>query len=69
MDAHIYKKIELTGTSPNSVEEAVQNAITKAGESVRELKWFELSEIRGDISDNKVAHWQATIKIGFRLDD
>lgn len=69
MDAHIYKKIELTGTSPNSVEEAVQNAITKAGQSVRELKWFELSEIRGDISDNKVAHWQATIKIGFRLDD
>ena len=69
MDAHIYKKIELTGTSPNSVEEAVQNAIAKAGKSVRELKWFELSEIRGDIADNKVAHWQATIKIGFRLDD
>ncbi|WP_166828823.1 dodecin [Thalassoroseus pseudoceratinae] len=68
MDAHIYKKIELTGTSPNSVEEAVQNAITKAGESVREMKWFELSELRGDISDNKVAHWQATIKVGFRLD-
>lgn len=66
---HVYKKIEITGTSSASVEEAVQNAIAKAAKSVHNLRWFEVVETRGTIDDGKVAKWQATVKMGFRLDD
>lgn len=69
MDDHIYKKIEIVGSSAQSVEDAIQNAIAKASQSVEELRWFELAELRGDIKDGKVAHYQATLKIGFRLRD
>jgi flavin-binding protein dodecin len=69
MSDHTYKKIELTGTSTKSVEEAVNNALGKAGKSVRNMRWFEVDEIRGDIDENKVSHWQVTIKVGFKLDD
>lgn len=68
MSAHIYKKIEIIGTSPNSIEEAVNNALAKAAESLHGLRWFEVTETRGDIEDGKVAHWQVTVKIGFALD-
>lgn len=68
MSDHIYKKIELVGSSPNSVEEAVNQAVDKAAESVRNMRWFEVKEIRGHIEDQKVAHWQVTVKIGFTLD-
>lgn len=68
MSDHIYKKIEITGTSTKSSDDAVANAIAHAGKTVREMKWFEVTELRGDIADNGVAHWQATVKIGFRLD-
>lgn len=68
MEDHIYKKIEVTGTSTNSSDEAVRQAIEKASESVRSMRWFEVTELRGDIQDGKVAHWQATVKIGFRID-
>lgn len=69
MANHVYKKIELVGSSPNSIEEAVQNAIAKASESVKNLRWFEVIETRGQITDNAVAHWQVTIKVGFTVDE
>ncbi len=62
-----YKKLEIVGTSPNSIEEAIQNAITETANSVNNLDWFEVIETRGHIIDNKVAHFQVTIKIGFRI--
>ncbi len=69
MANHVYKKIELVGSSPNSIEEAVQNAVEKASESVKNMRWFEVVETRGQISDNAVAHWQVTIKVGFTVDE
>ncbi len=69
MSTHIYKKIELVGSSPNSMEEAVQNAVATAAQSLRSLRWFEVVETRGQIENNKVAHWQVTIKVGFTLED
>ena len=64
----VYKKIELVGSSANSIEDAVNNAITRAGETIRNMKWFELAEVRGHLENNKVAAWQVTVKIGFALD-
>ncbi len=69
MPDHTFKKIELTGTSRNSIEEAVQNALATAGKTVRNMRWFEVSEIRGAIKDNKVAEWQVTAKIGFAVEE
>ena len=68
MSDHIYKKIELVGSSPNGIEDAVNNAIGRAGKTIRNMKWFELVEVRGNLENNKVAHWQATVKVGFTLD-
>ena len=69
MTDHVYKSIELTGSSSTTVEDAVQNAITKAGKTMRNMHWFQVMETRGHIADGKVAHWQVTLKIGFRLED
>jgi len=66
---HTYKKVELVGTSPNSTDEAIQNAITEAAKSIDHLDWFEVVETRGHIVDNKVAHFQVTLKIGFRIEN
>lgn len=63
-----YKKIEITGTSSSSMEEAINNALAKAGETVRNLRWFEVVEVRGAVEDNQAAQWQVTVKIGFTLD-
>ncbi len=68
MDTHIYKKIELTGSSTTSIEDAVQKAVAKASESIRNMRWFEVVETRGYIEENKVAYWQVTIKIGFTVE-
>ena len=68
MSDHIYKKIELVGSSPNGIEDAVNNAITRAGKTIRNMKWFEVAEVRGCLENNKVAHWQVTVKVGFTLD-
>jgi len=68
MSDHIYKKIELVGSSPNGIEDAVNNAIGRAGKTIRNMKWFELAEVRGNLENNKVAHWQVTVKVGFTLD-
>ena len=69
MDDHVYKKIELTGSSETSIEDAVQNAIQRAGKTLRNLRWFEVVETRGYLDGNKVAYWQVTVKIGFTLDE
>ncbi|MEO6787977.1 MAG: dodecin [Chthoniobacteraceae bacterium] len=68
MSDHIYKKIELVGSSPIGIEDAVNNAITRAGKTIRNMRWFEIGEVRGHIVDNKVDHWQVTVKVGFTLD-
>ena len=69
MSQHIYKTIELVGSSTVGVEDAVRTAIAKAAETVRNLRWFEVTETRGHIEAGKVAHWQITLKIGFTLED
>jgi flavin-binding protein dodecin len=69
MPDHVYKKIEVTGTSTTTVEEAIQNAIARAAKTVHNMRWFELVETRGEIEGAGVAYWQATVKIGFRLDE
>jgi len=69
MSEHVYKHIELTGSSKTSIEEAIQNAVTKAAQSVRNMSWFVVTEQRGYIDDNVVAYYQVTIKVGFTLED
>jgi flavin-binding protein dodecin len=69
MPDHIYKHIELTGSSKNSIEEAVQNAVKKSQQTVRNMRWFQMTDLRGHIDDGTVSHWQVTIKIGFTLED
>jgi dodecin len=69
MSEHVYKKIEIVGSSPKGFEEAVCNALARAEKTVRNMRWFEVTETRGYIEDGKVAHWQVTVKIGFTLDD
>jgi dodecin len=64
-----YKSIQLTGTSTESMEDAVQNAVAKAAKTVRQMRWFEVVETRGTIHDGAVGEWQVTIKIGFALED
>lgn len=68
MQNHVYKKIEITGSSTTSIEDAIATAITKAGETTRHMDWFEVTDTRGWLKDNKVAYWQVTIKIGFRVE-
>jgi len=68
MSDHIYKKIELVGSSPNGIEEAVKNALTRAERTIRNMRWFEVTETRGEIENVKVNHWQVTLKVGFTLD-
>lgn len=68
MADHVYKTVELVGASTKSVEHAVENAIARAAKTVRNMRWFEVSETRGDIKDGKVAHWQVRIMIGFTLE-
>jgi hypothetical protein len=68
MSQHIYKTIELVGSSTVGVEDAVRTAIAKAAETIRNLRWFEVTETRGHIEGGQVAHWQVTLKIGFTLE-
>lgn len=69
MANHVYKTIELVGSSTKGMEDAVQNAIAKATETVRNLRWFQVTETRGHIDGGRVAHWQITLKVGFTLED
>ena len=68
MSNHVYKLLELTGSSSVSIEDAVSNAIAKANETVRNIRWFTITETRGHVFEGKVAHWQVSLKIGFTLE-
>lgn len=68
MSDHVYKSLELTGSSTKSIEDAVTGAISKAAESVRDMRWFEVTQIRGHIEDGRPAHYQVTMKVGFTLE-
>jgi dodecin len=68
MNDPIYKRIDITGTSEASIEDAVSNAIKKANETVRNLRWFEVQEIRGAINEDLSTQWQVTVKLGFALE-
>jgi hypothetical protein len=69
MTEHVYKMLELTGSSETSIEHAVKNAIAKAAKTVRRMQWFQILETRGHIEGNAVSHWQVTVKVGFTLED
>ena len=69
MPGHIYKSLELTGSSTVSIEDAVSEAIKLAAKTVRNLRWFKVQQIRGHIEADSVAHWQVSMKLGFALDD
>ncbi|WP_323753493.1 dodecin [Marinobacter sp.] len=66
---HVYKKVEIVGSSKKSIEDAIENALGECGKSVRNMEWFEVIETRGHIVDNKVGHYQVVLKIGFRISD
>jgi flavin-binding protein dodecin len=68
MTDHVYKSVEITGSSPKGVTEAIENAVAKASQSLRHLEWFEVVSQRGHIEDGRVGHYQVTLKIGFRLE-
>lgn len=68
MPDHVYKTIELVGSSTKGMEDAVQKAVSKAAETVRNLRWFEVIDTRGHIEQGRVAHWQVTLKLGFTLE-
>ena len=66
-DHHTYKKVELVGSSATTIEDAINNALAEASKSIKHLEWFEVTETRGHIEDGKVAHFQVTLKVGFRI--
>lgn len=68
MTDHVYKTIELTGSSPKGIEQAIENAVNRASKTVRNMRWFEVTSTRGHVEDGKVAHYQVTIKVGFTLE-
>ncbi len=68
MSEHVYKTVELTGSSAASPEDAVRRAVERAAKTVRNMRWFEVVGTRGHIEDQKIAHWQVTIKVGFTLE-
>ncbi|MDX1688815.1 MAG: dodecin [Candidatus Promineifilaceae bacterium] len=69
MSEHVYKQIELTGSSKESIEDAVRNALDRASQTLRNIRWFEVTETRGYVEEGNVAYWQVTVKIGFTLDE
>ena len=68
MSDHVYKLVELTGSSAKGIEDAIENAVAKASNSLHNLRWVEVTDTRGQIVEGKVAHWQVTVKVGFTLD-
>lgn len=69
MSDHVYKVVEVVGSSTEGTDQAIRNAIERAGKTLHHLNWFEVTEMRGHIQDGKVAHFQVTVKVGFRLED
>lgn len=68
MANHVYKHLEVTGSSPDGIQAAIENAVNKASESLRNMRWFQVMDTRGHIDGSNVTHWQVTIKIGFTLE-
>ncbi|WP_303285150.1 dodecin [Marinobacter sp. SS8-8] len=68
-DHHVYKKVEIVGSSKKSIEDAIESALEECGKSVRNMEWFEVTETRGHITDGKVGHYQVVMKVGFRITD
>lgn len=69
MSEHTYRLIEVVGSSPTGIDDAIKEAIVDASKTIRNIRWFEVVETRGHVEDGKVAHFQVTLKIGFTLDD
>jgi dodecin len=69
MNDHVYKTVELTGSSTSSSDDAVRCAIERAARTIRDIRWFQVTETRGHVEDGKVHHWQVTLKVGFTLED
>lgn len=68
-DHHVYKKVEVVGSSRNSIDEAINNAVTECSKSIHNMEWFEVQETRGHIENGKVGHYQVVLKVGFRIAD
>jgi flavin-binding protein dodecin len=68
MPEHVYKTVEITGSSRTSVEDAINGAVARAAKTLHNLRWFQVTEVRGNIDGSRVAHWQVTMKVGFTLD-
>ncbi|MCK9355767.1 MAG: dodecin family protein [Dehalococcoidia bacterium] len=68
MPNHVYKSIELTGSSTTSIEDAIRTAMDRAAKTIRNMRWFEVVQTRGYMEDNKIAYWQVTVKIGFTVE-
>jgi dodecin len=69
MSEHVYKIVELTGSSPDGVEAAVRNAVDRGNRTLRNMRWFEVVDMRGHIENGAIGHWQVTVKLGFTLED
>jgi flavin-binding protein dodecin len=69
MSDHVYKHIDLTGTSTTSIDDAIRTAIARAGKSLHGMRWFKVLETRGEIGDGEIKYWQVTIQVGFTIDD
>ncbi|GAA3495005.1 dodecin family protein [Streptomyces prasinosporus] len=69
MSNHTYRVTEIVGTSPDGVDQAVRNGIERAAQTLRNLDWFEVTQVRGQIENDRIAHWQVGLKVGFRLED
>lgn len=68
MNDHVYKTIELVGSSSAGIEEAIQQALSRASKTIRNMRWFQMTEVRGSVEDNQVSHWQVTLKVGFTIE-
>jgi len=69
MSNHVYKQIEITGSSSKGIEDAIEVAIARTSKTVHNLRWFEMERVSGHLENGKIAHWQVTLKIGFTMDD
>lgn len=67
-DHHVYKRVEVVGSSKQSIEDAIENALAECSKSIRNIEWFEVQETRGHVSDGKVGHYQVVMKVGFRIE-
>ena len=69
MSDHVYKSLELTGTSTQGIQHAIETALARAEKTLRNVRWFEVGQVRGQVEGGKVSHWQVSMKLGFTLDD